>query len=516
MATTAATKTAIHARIVRHGWRALAVASGLGREPHAASAVCDEPFGLVGERLGRRPLPRDQQREHGSDADDDRADPERRHETVREGGRRLVPSAAREDRGEHGDSEHASDLPNRVVCTGRLALLLGPNRREDDVRHRREEERHADTGEYEGSHERDVADRRRGDVGDPAQSDRLQREPQRHQRTSADPVGQRTRDRCHEHRHDRPGEDTEPGLERRVPLRGLEELRQQEDRAEHPEVHEQGRSVGRGERPVAEEPHGQHRLRRAELPGDERCEQCCSRHEGADDRRARPAVPVAVDDPPDQPEHAAAREREAREVECLVGPGRLTKLRRQRQEDQPDRHVQPEDPLPGDAVDDGAADERAHGDSEAGDAGPGAERDTAPLARDRSAQDRQGQRRHDRGAEALQRSSGDQPVGRRSERRGGRGSGEDPDPDHEHALAPEAVAERRSGEQEHRERERVGVHGPLELLDRGAEIDADHRNRRRDDEVVEHDHEERDRGDHERPDRASAGFHRVLLPVSSW
>ena len=75
--------------------------------------------------------------------------------------------------------------------------------------------------------------------------------------------------------------------------------------------------------------------------------------------------------------------------------------------------------------------------------------------------------------------------------------------DDEHAPAAEAVAQRGAGEQEHRERERVGVDGPLERLDGGAEVRADARQRGRDDEVVERDHEERDRDDREGPDAAS-------------
>ena len=50
---------------------------------------------------------------------------------------------------------------------------------------------------------------------------------------------------------------------------------------------------------------------------------------------------------------------------------------------------------------------------------------------------------------------------------------EDAEADDEHPPAAEAVAERRAGEQEDRERERVRVDGPLERLERGAEILAD-------------------------------------------
>ena len=56
-----------------------------------------------------------------------------------------------------------------------------------------------------------------------------------------------------------------------------------------------------------------------------------------------------------------------------------------------------------------------------------------------------------------------------------------------------------AGDEQDREGQRVGVDGPLELLDRRAEVDADDRQRGRDDEVVEDDHEERGRDDRERP-----------------
>ena len=74
-----------------------------------------------------------------------------------------------------------------------------------------------------------------------------------------------------------------------------------------------------------------------------------------------------------------------------------------------------------------------------------------------------------------------------------------PMPDREHEPPPEAVAERRAGQQQDGEDERVGVDGPLETAEAGVQVTADHRDRRRHDEVVERDHEERGRGDRERP-----------------
>ena len=80
------------------------------------------------------------------------------------------------------------------------------------------------------------------------------------------------------------------------------------------------------------------------------------------------------------------------------------------------------------------------------------------------------------------------------------------DPDQEHPPAAEAVAERRAGEQEDGERERVAVDRPLEVLERRAEIAADARQRRRDDEVVERDHEDRHGGDREGDEAALRHF----------
>ena len=70
-----------------------------------------------------------------------------------------------------------------------------------------------------------------------------------------------------------------------------------------------------------------------------------------------------------------------------------------------------------------------------------------------------------------------------------------------------AVAERGAGEQEDRERQGVGVDGPLELLERGAEVHVDGRERGGHDEVVEHHHEQGDGRHHERPERVGARLH---------
>src|SRR5213078_174155 len=84
-----------------------------------------------------------------------------------------------------------------------------------------------------------------------------------------------------------------------------------------------------------------------------------------DHLEAGPTGLVSAHQPPDESEGAAAHQREAGDVEAgvwaeaLLHPGEY-----ERDREQPDRHVDPEDPLPADSLDDGTADERParHGD----------------------------------------------------------------------------------------------------------------------------------------------------------
>ena len=66
----------------------------------------------------------------------------------------------------------------------------------------------------------------------------------------------------------------------------------------------------------------------------------------------RPALAVAAHDAEDEAEQAGARQREPAEVEAARGPWlSLQRARGDGSEREPDRDVQPEDPLPGDALD---------------------------------------------------------------------------------------------------------------------------------------------------------------------
>ena len=141
-----------------------------------------------------------------------------------------------------------------------------------------------------------------------------------------------------------------------------------------------------------------------------------------------------------------------------------------RDRDEADRDVDPEDPLPGEALGDRPADERPDRDREAGDAAPRAERD-ARVARGGTAADR------------IVRLSGVMIAPPtpwmaratisvrdvRRERGDRRAAGEDREADDEQALPAEPVAERGAGQEQDRERQRVGVDDPLELGQVGVE-----------------------------------------------
>ena len=107
--------------------------------------------------------------------------------------------------------------------------------------------------------------------------------------------------------------------------------------------------------------------------------------------------------------------------------------------------------------------------------------------------------------DALDGAGEDQDLGRGRERCQRRAADEDPHADDEDALATEPVAERGAGDEQDREGQGVGVDHPLEVGKRGAEVGLDDRQGHRDDEVVEGDHEQGDRGDGECPDRRGSG-----------
>ena len=106
--------------------------------------------------------------------------------------------------------------------------------------------------------------------------------------------------------------------------------------------------------------------------------------DGTGDAEARPAVLVAAHQAPDDAEQAGAHQGEAAQVERLVGALALGQAEEgDGQQGDADGHVQPEDPLPGEAFHDGAADDGAEGHGQTGGAAPDAQGQAAAGRRHR-------------------------------------------------------------------------------------------------------------------------------------
>jgi hypothetical protein len=225
--------------------------------------------------------------------------------------------------------------------------VFGAHRREHHRRQRNEEQGHAQTRDHERRPQLGVG-HRRGQVQDePREPGRLEREAGGEDSPAPEPFGQPRREGGHDHRHGRPRQDPQPGLEGRLVLHELEELRQEEDRAEHAEAHEQGHAVHRRERPPGEQAQREHGVGMAPLPHHEAGQSQHAPGERGQHPGARPSVGIRSNEPEHHPEEADGGEAHASEVEGLARTERLAEpARRQHDQDDADGHVDPEDALP--------------------------------------------------------------------------------------------------------------------------------------------------------------------------
>ena len=109
----------------------------------------------------------------GADRDERRADHDRGIHAIDELLTGAVAALAGEDRGEHGDAEHAAELADRVVGARCLSFLFTADGRQDDVGDGREEQRHANAREGERADELGVGGGGRRDRRDPGKTDGL-------------------------------------------------------------------------------------------------------------------------------------------------------------------------------------------------------------------------------------------------------------------------------------------------------------------------------------------------------
>jgi hypothetical protein len=93
----------------------------------------------------------------------------------------------------------------------------------------------------------------------------------------------------------------------------------------------------------------------------------------------RPAQRVGSDEAVDDAQEAATGKKQAGHVDAGVDAVAFLESRHgQGQDDETNRHVEPEDPVPGDAVDHRSADNRTQSHPQTADARPDAQGDAAP------------------------------------------------------------------------------------------------------------------------------------------
>ena len=197
-------------------------------------------------------------------------------------------------------------------------------------------------------------------------------------------VGVDAGDRRGDQHPDRHRRQLQPGEDRVVPLRSLVVEDEDEHQGEAREPVQEGGRGGGGEEAVLEDRQVEHRGADARLDQDEERQQEGADYQADDHGGLVPAGQATAGDPvdePGQPDHEGER---AGDVEAAVGVGG-----RQLAQDeggpegaeQGDRHVEPEDPLPGDA-DQRAAEHRADHQADRGDHRVGAHRHAELLARE--------------------------------------------------------------------------------------------------------------------------------------
>ena len=182
-----------------------------------------------------------------------------------------------------------------------------------------------------------------------------------------------------------------------------------------------------------------------------------------------------------------------------------------------ERDVDEEDPPPGRRLDQPPAEERADRGHDPAEPGPRADRGGAVLGGEARLQDREAAGREQRGTDPLQRAGGDE---RSSESARPRTAPTHPA---NHAtpsrkIAPPAVpvAERAAEQEEAGERQRVGVHDPLQAREPGIEVAADRRQRDVDDGRVERGEAGAEHGREQHPSSggsAEAQLSRLSFPL---
>jgi hypothetical protein len=259
-------------------------------------------------------------------------------------------------------------------------------------------------------------------------------------------------------------EQAEAGVQGRQAADVLQVLRREEQEGTEPAEREQRHDDRAAERDAAEEAQFEQRIGAARLVAEDAQDAEPGEDQQPEEHRRRPAEPARLDD---RLHHATEHEDHEHLPEGVepARPGRAG-LGHERggghDGDGDDRHVDPEDGPPAEAVDEGAAEDRPERERQAGHRAEHADGAGAFGRRGEGRDDDgQGDRVEHGAADRLDGAGGDQPAdaGRHAAQK--RPEPENGEPGEEDALAPEPV---RGGPGEHEEpgqHQRVGVDCPL-------------------------------------------------------
>ena len=218
------------------------------------------------------------------------------------------------------------------------------------------------------------------------------------------------------------------------------------------------------------------------LPRDECREQEPGGDEHADRPPGGPSPAVTLGDAEDEERQPGGDEHRARDVESLAVLVEALGEQERRQDQSRHAHgdVDEEDPLPRQVVRQDPAEQDAGCGAEATDGTPRAQGDVAlaPLG-EHCNEDGESSRRDESGAEALERTRGDQRALTPRQAAEERAEREDDRPEDEDASPAEQVRRAAAQQEEAAEHERVGADHPLEVLLREAKIQLDGRQARR-------------------------------------
>ena len=215
-------------------------------------------------------------------------------------GERVAFEPARDGDSDDRDPDESRDARDGVVDRRGDAGVALVRVRENRGRERRNGHREAQSEEEE---RRQHVGRIRGVGAGPEEEQDARgadERPRAHEQPRPVTIGEQAEAPGEREHHDRDGHRRQPGAQRAVPGDLLQEDHQEEEQDRQASVHPERLQVPDGEVPAAEQIELEHRLLRAALVEEKRCEGEDAAEQRHEDRGTRPPVARLLDQPEDE------------------------------------------------------------------------------------------------------------------------------------------------------------------------------------------------------------------------